>query len=149
MYSVSNTCSVFEEVDEVRFRNTLLEVIEELKMRRQQDAETEETIGSLLESKTTLEHAVEEERRRAEQLQEQLARQEGEMRRTYELQLKELEADRAKASSAGGVEEREMKALKDEVKVSFIVIGGELCMGVPAVVVEQVRFGIDVVWCVA
>ena len=132
MHSVSNTCSAFEEVDEVRFRNTLLEVIEELKMRRQQDAETEETIGSLLESKTTLEHTVEEERRRVEQLQEQLARQEGEMRRTYELQLKELEADRAKASSAGGVEEREMKALKDEVKVSFIVIGGELCMGVPA-----------------
>ena len=101
----------------MRFRNTLLEVLEELKMRRQQDVETEESIGSLLDAKTTLEHLVEEGRRRAEQLQEQLDRQEGEMRRSYELQLKELEAERAKASSTGGVEEKEMKALKDEVKV--------------------------------
>ena len=112
-----NVCSIFEEVDEMRFRNTLLEVLEELKMRRQQDAEAEESIASLLESKTTLEHLVEEERRRAEQLQEQIDRQEGEARRSYELQLKELEAERAKVSSSGGVEEREMKALKDEVKV--------------------------------
>ena len=101
----------------MRFRNTLLEVLEELKMRRQQDMETEESIGSLLDAKTTLEHLVEEGRRRAEQLQEQLDRQEGEMRRSYELQLKELEAERAKALSTGGVEEKEMKALKDEVKV--------------------------------
>ena len=102
----------------MRFRNTLLEVLEELKMRRQQDIEAEESIAGLLDAKTTLEHLVEEGKRREDQIQEQLDRQEGEMRRSYEVQLKGLEAEKVKASSAAGVEEREVKALKDEVKVS-------------------------------
>ena len=101
----------------MRFRNAFIEIIEELKMRREHDAETEEYVKQLLDAKGTMEQDLELERRNSENLQNKLFKQESEIRRKYETQLTVLEEEKRKAEARNIYEESEVKGLRDEIKV--------------------------------
>ena len=103
----------------MRFRNALIEIVEELRMRREHDVETEDYVKKLLDAKGTLEHDLELERRKSENLQDKLFKQEGEIRRKFETQLTVLEEEKRKAEAKNVYEESEIKGLRDEIKVNI------------------------------
>ena len=106
----------------MRFRNALIEIVEELRMRREHDAETEDYVKKLLDTKGTLEHDLELERRKSENLQDKLFEQEGEIRRKFETQLTVLEEEKRKAEAKNVYEESEIKGLRDEIKVNMVYV---------------------------
>ena len=103
----------------MRFRNALIEIVEELRMRREHDVETEDYVKKLLDAKGTLEHDLELERRKSDNLQDKLFKQEGEIRRKFETQLTVLEEEKRKAEAKNVYEESEIKGLRDEIKVNI------------------------------
>ncbi|XP_069105903.1 myosin heavy chain, cardiac muscle isoform-like [Argopecten irradians] len=104
------------QVDSFRFRTSLIEIVEELKLRRKNEAENEERTQMLIKEKHELERKIDVDANRIKNLQDENSKGLTETKRKFEEKMRVLEEKARQDSVQKESLEKEMEAMKDELR---------------------------------
>ncbi|XP_021367723.1 coiled-coil domain-containing protein 73-like [Mizuhopecten yessoensis] len=104
------------QVDSFRFRTSLVEIVEELKLRRKNEVENEERTQALIKEKYELERKNDLDGTRIKNLQEDNNKNLNETKRNFEEKMRKLEEKTRQDAVQKEAMVKEMEAMKDELR---------------------------------
>ncbi|XP_064597710.1 coiled-coil domain-containing protein 73-like [Liolophura sinensis] len=106
----------YSQAEYLRVRNTLVQVLEELKLRRRTDVENEERIRHLVNEKHQLECKYDTEVSRVTSINQKHTEEVRNIHREYEDKVRQMQEEKSRHLLCKENVEKETKALKDEIR---------------------------------
>ncbi|XP_077869621.1 uncharacterized protein LOC102803625 [Saccoglossus kowalevskii] len=108
--------SIARQIDNMRFRDNLFEIIEELRIRRSMDAESEDKIKQLVTEKHELERKLESENLRNKNIIDNHDQEISDVKKQYQDKIHQLEEKTTKHTLTVERSNKQMTALKNDIR---------------------------------